>query len=89
MLLKENSNSVKPPISSISHNSFEYNFWYSRWESLTIDCGLLCYRWIEKDCETLKTCVPRILRDRVMWYLHAEKKCRTYGNKKDYIKINE
>lgn len=37
--LNENSDSVKPPISFISHNSFEYKFWYSRWELLTIDRG--------------------------------------------------
>lgn len=85
--LKENSDSVKPPISSSSHTSFEYKFWYSRWELLTIDRGLLCYRWMEKDCETLKVCVPRILCDSVMWYLHDAKTAGHMGIRRTISKL--
>lgn len=57
------------------------------WELLTIDRGLLCYRWMEKDCETLKVCVPRILCDSVMWYLHDAKTAGHMGIRRTISKL--
>lgn len=54
---------------------------------LTVDHGLLCYRWIEKDSETLKICIPRTLRDSVMWYLHDSKTAGHMGIRRTISKV--
>jgi hypothetical protein len=67
---KEDSDFQKPPISSISSLGFESKFFYARWELLTVNQGVLCIRWIDSDSERLRICVPKNLRDVVMWNFH-------------------
>ena len=67
---KEDPECVKPPFDAISSLGFESKFLYSRWELLTVDQGVLCMKWMEKDGERLRICVPRNLRDAVMWQMH-------------------
>ena len=67
---KEDPDCVKPPFDAISSLGFESKFLYSRLELLTVDKGVLCMNRIEKDGERLRICVPRNLRDAVMWQMH-------------------
>ena len=66
---REDPDCEKPPFEAISGFGFESKFLYSRWELLTVDQGVLCLKWIEKDDERLRICVPRNLRDAV-WQMH-------------------
>lgn len=62
----------KPPLSVISCENSECKFWFSRWELLFMDRGILCIRWINSGTgkEGYKICVPRKLRSVILWQLH-------------------
>ena len=85
--LKEDPDCQKPPIDSISRQSFEYKFWYSRWDLLSVQNGVLCLRWIESGGETFKICTPRKLRDVVMWQIHDSQTAGHMGIRRTYAKL--
>lgn len=84
--LKEN-NSSKPAINSVSNKNFEFKFWFSRWELLHVKNGVLCYRWMENNCEKLKICTPKSLRDVVLWHIHDSETSGHLGIRRTYAKL--
>lgn len=60
----------KQSLPIVSAEIFECKFWYSRCDLLSIDQGLLCKSWIANNSKTLKICLPRKLRQFLLWHLH-------------------
>lgn len=77
----------KPPLSIVSGENFECKFWYSRWDLLCIDQGVLSIRWISNNSEELKICLPRKLRQVVLWHLHDSRVGGHMGIKKTLEKV--
>lgn len=86
LLLKEN-NSSKPAINSVSNKNFESKFWFSPWELLHMKNGVLCYRWMENNCEKHKICTPKSLRDVVLWHIHDSETSGHLGIRRTYAKL--
>ena len=86
---KEDSDFKKPSISSISFLGFESKFLYARWELLTVKQGVLCIKWIDSDGERFRICVPRNLRDNVMWNFHDAQTAGHMGVRRTLDKINK
>lgn len=84
--LKEN-NSSKPAINSVSNKNFEFKFWFSRWELLHVKTGVLCYRWMENNCQKLKICTPKSLRYVVLWHIQDSETSGHLGIRRTYAKI--
>lgn len=54
ILRLKDKNSSKPAINSVSYTTFEFKFCFSRWELVRVKNGVLCYRWMENNCENYK-----------------------------------
>lgn len=49
--------------------------------------GVLCYRWMENNCEKLKICTPKSLRDVVLWHSHDSETSGHLGIRRTYAKL--
>lgn len=87
VILRWMEKNEKPPLSTVSGENFECKFWYSRWDLLCIDKGVLCIRWISNNSEELKICLPRNLRQVVLWHLHDSRVGGHMGIKKTLEKV--
>ena len=77
----------KPPLLVISGANSECKFWYSRWDLLCIDRGVMCIRWILDNKEELKICLPRNMRHVVLWHMHDSKVAGHMGISKTLARI--
>ena len=89
IIIKWLERGVKPPFSAISKENSECKFWYSRWDLLTMENGVMCIRWIENDKEYLKICVPRKLRDVILWQVHDSQCAGHMGIRRTYLKVEQ
>ena len=86
---KENPTDSKPPIHSISNFGFEGKFLYSRWELLEVKQGVLGIKWIENGGERFRICIPKKLRNVVMWSFHDAQTAGHLGVRRTLDKINK
>lgn len=47
----------------------------------------MCYRWMENNCEKLKICTPKSLRDVVLWHIHDSETSRHLEIRRTYAKL--
>lgn len=73
----------KPKWEEISREGTALKFWLARWEILEIKNDVLCMYW-EDNTESArwKICLPKILAETVLWYLHDNKTAGHVGIKK-------
>lgn len=64
----------KPEWEEICRQSRDFKSYIARWEQLVVKNDVLCLLWQEDVGKPrLKICIPRLITDEVLWYLHDAK----------------
>lgn len=79
----------KPEWSEVSGEHPEVKHYWSRWDQLRMEDGLLRYRWIDRDSERLKMVVPMQERRAILSEHHNDKLAGHFGVLKTVGRLRE